>query len=150
MSTQKQLRCFWVLVRRRFEKCSAGLLFWGMRRTGVGGGVREGCVYSGWLQLWGDQFSPACYNLAPAVFLCFWLLLFLPLLSGSHKCDLYLLWFVTLLLLSSGVLFGWRGSSSHLRKLKKTKKVTVKIIHVQSLKAYTLSISVHEWIKSNK
>lgn len=38
------------------------------------------------------------------------------LLPGSHKCDLHLLWLVTLLLLSSGVLFGWGGSCSHLHR----------------------------------
>lgn len=38
------------------------------------------------------------------------------LLPGSHKCDLHLLWLVTLLLLSSGVLFGWGGGCSHLHR----------------------------------
>lgn len=31
----------------------------------------------------------------------------------SHQCDLHLLCFFTLLLLSAGVLFGWRRSCSH-------------------------------------
>lgn len=57
----------------------------------------------------------------------------------SHQCDLHLLRLVALLLLSAGVLFGWRRSSSYLqeniinvnlrkRGVEKVRKTTVKAV----------------------
>lgn len=42
------------------------------------------------------------------------------LIRLSHQCDLHLLRLVALLLLSAGVLFRWRRSSSHLQRRNKT------------------------------
>lgn len=115
-----------------------------------GGGVKGGFVWSGWLQIWADQFSPGLLETCASSFFVSFFFFCFSLLSGSHKCDLDLLCLVTLLLLSSGVLFGWRRSSSNLQRTsvnlkKKKNSFIVKMIFPYAVKSYTSLISVHGW-----
>lgn len=60
--------------------------------------------------------QPVGYECLSSVFVFYVSLTACQPVCLSHQRDLHLLRLVTLLLLSSGVLFGWRGSRSHLQR----------------------------------